>query len=868
LVVARLNKTGGRDTTFGASGLVFFSPSNAPGTAYALAVEANGKILAAGVMRPVNSNNNVSVMVRFSAAGTVESSFTAPDQAYNFINDIFIQPDGKILTAGFNQLETARKGFEIRRFTDVGVPDSSFNGSGILRLDFTEGSPENGVSYAYALGMTDDYKIVAAGVTQQDMFVNSGKIAVTRIMSGLDARNCSPVRTAAGELDTCFGNGGKVTTKISAGLDWARGVAVQTDGKIVAVGASNQSGASDFGVVRYNTDGSLDMSFDGDGKVTTDFAGRTDLAVDVKIQADGKIVVVGGSGEYFALARYNPDGSLDTTFDGDGKVLTDIGAPPMPPNYWLFNSLEIQADGKIVVAGGGGEGVQIGLHVLRYNPDGSLDNSFDGDGKVLINQIAYGKGVVIQPDGKILAAGAANSKLAVARLNANGSPDNAFGTNGVAIFSASTRFDDAFTLVLERNGKILAAGNSRSPQGGLPCSLFVRFEAGGTVESNSLNCNSLISSLYLQPDGKILTAGFDINNASTGFQIIRYNDIGVLDNTFNGNGILNVGFKEGDWRSTAYAVTMQRDQKIVAVGMAQSDFVQSETGRFAAVRIMSGLAAPRVAPFDFDGDGKSDVSVFRPSNNVWYQIQSSDTNVAAQSFGSAGDRIASADYDGDGKTDLAIFRPSSGDWWIKNSRSGAISTVHWGQAGDIPRPSDFDGDGRADFVVFRPSENVWYRLSSTTGMVSAAAFGTAGDKPLVGDLDGDGKSDIAVFRPSTGEWWWQSSVDNTARAAQWGIAADTPVPADFDGDGKTDLAVYRGGVWYILKSGSGQASIINFGLPDDKPAAADYDGDGKADPAVFRPANGTWYFLQSTAGFAAVQFGVSTDIAVPNAFVP
>ncbi|HVE56119.1 MAG TPA: FG-GAP-like repeat-containing protein [Pyrinomonadaceae bacterium] len=676
------------------------------------------------------------------------------------------------------------------------------------------------------------------------------------------AQTCVPVSTAAGSLDSCFGVGGKVTTKISAGEDVARSVVTQADGKIIVAGFTDWNGSPDFAVVRYNADGSLDTSFDGDGKVTTDFNGQNDFGMSVKLQTDGKIVVAGVSANYFAVARYNSDGSPDNSFDNDGKILTSIGALTTD----FFTSMEIQRDGKIVVSGGGDYFGYLSsrLNVVRYNADGSLDDSFDGDGRVILSEVNYGGGVAIQNDGKILITGRANERLIVARLNTNGSFDSAFGMNGIAVFPNESSIDDGQKIVVEPNGKILVAGVSRATQGGTGNGLIVRFAANGLFESSYYRTNN--NDLYLQPDGKILTVGFNFDYLPEGFQITRLNNAGIFDKTFNGNGILQIGFTDVEI-TTAYGVTMQRDNKIVAVGLGESSIGGVRTGQFAVVRVMSGLAASHSAAFDFDGDGKSDVSVFRPTTNVWYEVQSSNTQVGIQNFGSAGDLVASADYDGDGKTDLGVFRPSSGDWWFRSSLSGGVQNVHWGAAGDFPRPSDFDGDGKADFVVYRPSTGVWYRLGST-GVTAINAFGTAEDKPLTGDFDGDGKSDVSVFRPSTGEWWRQSSVNNSAQVTKWGISTDTPVAADFDGDGKTDFAVYRGGTWYILNSGSGQPAIVNFGVSDDKPVAADYDGDGRADIAVFRPSNGVWYLLRSTAGFAAIQFGVSTDIAVPNAFVP
>lgn len=277
--------------------------------------------------------------------------------------------------------------------------------------------------------------------------------------------------------------------------------------------------------------------------------------------------------------------------------------------------------------------------------------------------------------------------------------------------------------------------------------------------------------------------------------------------------------------------------------------------------------AARAAMFDFDGDRRTDPSIFRPSVGEWWYMRSADGGNNAFQFGLSTDQVTPADFTGDGRTDVAFFRPSTGFWYVLRSENYTYYALPFGTSGDVPAPADFDGDGRDDNAVFRPSNGTWY-INNSGGGTSIVVFGANGDRPVAADYDGDNKADLAIFRPSSGQWWLQRSNQGVI-VLTFGVASDKTVPADYTGDGRADVAFFRPSTseWYILRSENYSYYSFPFGTSGDAPVPGDYDGDGKADPTVYRPSNRTWYELQTTNGFGSIGFGAVGDIPVPYAYV-
>lgn len=422
-------------------------------------------------------------------------------------------------------------------WTQPGILDNSFGTGGYVITDI-QGNFDEGTSIA----LQADQKILVAGWNDNG---SDTDFAITRYLPD-------------GSLDNTFGTAGIVTTDFMGDADLAHSIFIQTDGRIVVAGSTFNGGNWDYAVARYNVDGNLDNTFSGDGKQTIGIiTNENDYAYTTYVQNDGKILIGGDCGNGLSnndcgIVRFNIDGSLDNSFGTSGIVITDVG---VDINRCL--DIEIQVDGKIVVSGSSRNAIyNYDMTLIRYNIDGTLDSSFSSDGKVMLD-FAPGKedhamNLEIQPDGKILVGGTSldlyTSDFGLARFNSDGSLDNSFGTSGKVTTSISSTYDLGKSMILQNDGKIILSGytyNGSNYDFAMVCYnsigvLDSTFGTNGIVQTDFGGNTDFMLSSVMQNDGKILLAGWTSTPTDINFIVARYtgNPMGINSNDLESNTII------------------------------------------------------------------------------------------------------------------------------------------------------------------------------------------------------------------------------------------------------------------------------------------------------------------------------------------
>jgi len=765
-------------------------------------------------------------------------------------------------------------------FGQQGGLDTLFgtNSSGIYQDPLPSTSDATNIARRYGfVEVLADGKIIVGGSGTRDTTGGANYIN-NIVLRRLNANGSADVTFAggAGTVQTTFLTVNGTDTNMVQPI-----MAVQpSDGKIVvaaqcSINASPNPAVdwalgTDLCLMRFNANGTLDADFGGNtvqayggtpsfpptsytmpgGKVWT-YTG-TDAVIPtrngsfngiphrIRITPDGRIIVFGnsrdtlnaslaGSRSKGFIAIYAANGSLieiRSLFDTTGNGADGWGETRIYDGDTLSNGdLVVVGEQRVLLSSNPAVFSQFRWKVMRGDNSGAFLNTGNAS-----RETAYA--ITQVRSNKILIGGSVGDRPTLVRYNGDLTVDTTFGVGGRRVYDgiANLAIDTFFIggMKTQTDGKIIGGTNNgnifRINPDGSPDKSFARIRED---VADSLSLRGVLANLRF-------TTPFPTRPGTD--QRISYGNFAVRP-----NGKLVIAGSAGN------GVGSPHGQAVVT--QHRTSFRYSGTST------------------DFNNDGKSELSVFRPGDGVWHNLDSFSQAHAPFQWGVTGDKIAPADYDGDGRTDHAIFR--DGIWYIYRSSDNQVQYAQWGVTGDLPRPGDFNGDGQADVAVFRPSNGTWYILYSNPiqpGNIAftSVQFGLNGDLPLIADFDGDGRSDISVFR--AGVWYYIRSSNQSFGGIQFGLAGDTPVAGDYDGDGSADIAVFRSGVWYVLQSTNGAVTVFNWGQAGDKAVPGDYDNDGKNDYAIYR--GGVWWVYRSSDGsFSATGFGLATDMPMQAAYL-
>ena len=873
---ARLNADGSLDTSFDGDGRVTIDVSGfgSDDRASGVGLLADGRIIIGGSTGSFSSKDFAAVLLtpdgsldtRFAGDGKLAldiSGMNSDDESVGLV----VQPDDFVVLAG-----TGGKDFAAVRFKTDGSLDSGFDTDGKVTVNIASNAlVTDSTDEAFSVALQSDGRILIGGRAFTG-FDSNGSAAVVRLgtdgkldttfdtdgkfvqdlnggretlaaiavqadgkilVAGDEGRDFFAFRlTAAGTLDATYGTAGKVLVDLVGNdvSDRARGLVIQPDGLAVLAGTSG----ADFAAIRLDASGKLDTGFDGDGKVVTNLSDQSfEFTRGMALQADGKVVLVGttddGDNRNFAAVRFNADGSIDTTFGTNGRVVIDFGGMGNLGREDMANAVAIQDDGKIVIGGSTRSVTGNPIYAaVRLNPDGSFDTTFDADGKVAIDLIDPGSAneviaVLIQPDGKIVlvgegpsATGAANDEdFAAVRLNPDGSLDTAFGTGGkvsVEVTAADQR-DTPRAAALQADGKIVIVGRTFDGTFSIFDIAAVRLNPDGTLDNTfagdgkldfdvtGTNQDDIANAVIVAPDGSILIAGSTSDATGSDIALLRLNSDGSFDPSFDGDGKRLIDLGGSD---TANAVLRQADGKIVVVGSTSN----GENSDTAVVRL--------------NADGSFDNAFGTGGKSIL-------------SLGPNGDSGRAVALQADGRIVIAASIDEA-DFVAARLRVTETSSNEFGQFAVGPS----SGSGVA--TLYNPDQSVAFTVNAFPGF-------TGGTRTAVGDFNGDGIADLVVGTGPGGptqvrifDGKTQAEIFSVSPFEAGFLGGVYVSAGDLTGDGRAELIITPdegGGPRVRIFDGSSFAPIADFFGIDDpnfrggaRTALADINGDGVVDLIV------------------------------------
>lgn len=751
LIVARYNDDGSLDTTFGTDGIVsidFGSIDRAAG----VAVDSVGRILVAG--NAVQSGTGFDFAVaRLTASGALDTTFAGNGKqtvdfsgsSSDLLSSLAVDSVDRVLLGGYTDLGGGNGlDFAVARLTISGALDTSFDGDGKQTVDFAGAN-----DFGYGVGVDNSDRVLLVG----NLFsasLTSNDFAVARL-------------TVTGALDSSFDGDGKLTFDFNNRTDIARDVTVDSAGRILIGGESNQGSPNgqDFAVARLLDSGALDTSFNGNGKQTVDFGGTTDLGFSVAVDSTDRVLIAGRSrqggatDEDFAVARLTASGAFDTTFDGDGKQTIDFNGNRDEPS-----GVAVDSAGRILIAGDTWDFSPTGqsLSVARLTDAGTLDTSFDGDGMLITTIVSptddNGRDVVaFQSDGKSIVVGTYNRNrdMLAVRYNTDGSLDTTFGSDGIVQIDFSSE-DQGYSVAVDSQDRILVAGYSRTgsttrydfavarltPTGALDTT----FAGDGKQTIDFGSPNDFGYSVAVDSQDRVILGGrsYQVATNSYDFAVARLTTDGVLDTSFNGDGKQTIDF--GGTGDEAYSVEVDSQDRVVVGGFT---YQGGSTGYdFAVAR----LTTDGLLDTDFDNDGRQTVH-FGSSNDRAY-------GVAIDSQ----DRVLLGGHTFAGGTngyDFAVSRlTTSGSLDLSFDGDGR-QTIHFGTTNDRGWSVAVDGQDRAlvagytrpggvngfDFAVTRLTIGGTLDASFAEDGKQTIDFGSQNDVGLSVAVDAQGRILIA-----------------------------------------------------------------------------------------------------------------------------